>query len=244
MKCDRHCRNMHKTHKTGFSAKNPHIILLSEAIHCKMFAIHKQVLLMRVHHKVSRVPSRVASLDPSGLLDIASFICICSRVFSVVKVRQSEGEQGNPLLPRGIWTKTPVWLKLSLFCLAARAVLLCSTAGIYTPQSSLTAHLPVEIDSLCFLQDERDFEPLVHLSDCRYIRGYRRNLLHHRAKSVQIFSVTLPTRVFKLSSWERSVSITLSCPPSPLVSLSQSVTATLFIQGFFMTNICHIASLS
>ncbi len=53
-------------------------------------------LLMRVHYKVSRVPSRVASLDPSGLLDIASFICICSRVFSVVKVRQSEESKEIP----------------------------------------------------------------------------------------------------------------------------------------------------
>ncbi len=158
----------------------------TEAIHCKMFAIHKQVLLMRVL-KVSRVPSRVASLDPSGLLDIASFICICSRVFSVVKVRQSEGEQGNPLLPRGIWTKTPVWLKLSLFCLAARAVLLCSTAGIYTPQSSLTAHLPVEIDSLCFLRDERLFEPLVAFEWTADILEVTEEFAASQSKSVQIF---------------------------------------------------------
>lgn len=115
-------------------------------------------LLMRVHHRVSKVSGRVrtlsffsGSLDPSGLLDIASFICICSCVFSVVKVRQSEGKQGNPLLPRGIWTKTPVCLKLSLFCLAAGEVPPRSTAGIYTPQSSLTANLPLEIGSLCFL---------------------------------------------------------------------------------------------
>ncbi len=95
-------------------------------------------LLMRVHHKVSRVPSRVASLDPSGLLDIASFICICSRVFSVVKVRQSEGEQGNPLLPRGIWTKTPVWLKLSLFCLERSCYARLPASTLLSPLSPHT----------------------------------------------------------------------------------------------------------
>ncbi len=182
-------------------------------------------LLMRVHHKVSRVPSRVASLDPSGLLDIASFICICSRVFSVVKVRQSEGEQGNPLLPRGIWTKTPVWLKLSLFCLAARAVLLCSTAGIYTPQSSLTAHLPVEIDSLCFLRDERLFEPLVAFEWTADILEVTEEFAASQSKSVQIF-LTLPTRVFKLSL-EKDLftgsQLLCLCPSITLVSLSQSL---------------------
>lgn len=47
------------------------------------------------------------SFDPLGLLDIASFIC--SRVFSIVNVRQIEREQGNPLLPRGIWKKDSSW---------------------------------------------------------------------------------------------------------------------------------------
>lgn len=110
MKCDRHCIAVicTKPTKLDFSAQNPHIILLSEAIHCKMFAIHNQVITDEGSSQGQQDPRQShdfvlfsGSLDPSGLLDIASFICICSRVFSVVKVRQSEGEQGNPLLPRG-----------------------------------------------------------------------------------------------------------------------------------------------
>lgn len=158
-----------------------------------------------------------------------------------MKVRQSEGEQGNPLLPRGIWTKTPVWLKLSLFFLAAREVLPRSTSGIYTPQSSLTAHSPVEIDSLCFLQDECLFETLVAFEWTAVILQVpalwwfiewelERNLLHHRANlfrfsCVHNIPLMLPTRVYKLSL-EKDVywfSITLSfCPSITLVSLSQS----------------------
>lgn len=90
--------SLHKTHTLYYCLKQYIAKCLQSII---------KFLLMRVHHRVSRVPGRVmtvlfsGSLDPSGLLDIASFICICSRVFSVVKVRQSEGEQGNPLLPRG-----------------------------------------------------------------------------------------------------------------------------------------------
>jgi len=84
-------------------------MFLSEAIHCKTFAIHYLAFaecgfitgLTRCRQSHDFFFFFLAcSLDPSGLLDIASFICSC--VFSVVNVRQSEGEHGNPLLPRGI----------------------------------------------------------------------------------------------------------------------------------------------
>lgn len=101
---------------------------------------------MRVHHGVNSWHSH-NSLDPCGLLDIASFICSC---IIAVNVRQRIRKS-----PSATWDLNQ-WLQFgsdSLFCLLMREVSARLAAGFY-PCVSFTTHLPVKSGSLYFLKDE------------------------------------------------------------------------------------------
>lgn len=146
---------------------------------------------------------------------------------------------------------------------AVQEILPRLTAGIYTSQSSLTAHLPVEIDSLCFLPDECLFEPLVAFEWTAVILlvpalwwfiewELQRNLLHHRANlfrfsCVNNISSTWPTRVYKFRLLRKICLLVLNYFVFLSIhhlSLTFTVSPPLFSYSGFMNNICYIASLS
>lgn len=250
---------LHKTRLSCFSLRQ-----------CIAKCLQSRFCWMKVHHSVNRVPAEswlaplfiLGSLDPSGLLDIASLICSC--LFSVVNVRQEWGRTRKS--PSATWDMKkkrlhfgPNFLSSALQCERSRYArlsafslrLLSLHTFLWRLAHYASSKMNVSLNRLWHLSELQLYYRFQSCGDS--LNGNYGGICfiteHIHRSDFSVYTTFLlcdQQEYINDVSRERSMywfSITF-CPAIILVSLSQSLLHLCLFIEVFMNNICHIASLS